>query len=107
MSRQSYVTTTWQKNIFTFTVNYTVHQIRTPIHCNIAANSVNSIYLGNFGMFYSMNEIEAKKPVIVEAESGDVETELNILHDDTIKYVSIQTRSSAFNPGKRNSGFSK
>ena len=54
-----------------------------------------------------MNEIEAKKPVIVEAESGDVETELNILHDDTIKYVSIQTRSSAFNPGKRNSGFSK
>ena len=50
-----------------------MHQIRTPIHCNIAANSVNSIYLGNFGMFYSMNEIEAKKPVIVEAESGDFE----------------------------------
>lgn len=47
----------------------------------------------------SLQKLESMKPVIVEAESGDVGSEFDILQDGSITYVSIQTNSTAYNPG--------
>ena len=95
------VTTEWQEYTFTFTVNDAVTYIRAPIHFSIAANTGDSIYIDNLKIYNVNDELEALKPVIVEAESGDVGSEFSILQDDTINYVSIQTNRTDYNPGSR------
>ena len=90
------VTTEWQEYTFTFTVNDAVTYIRAPIHFSIAVNVGNTIYIDNMKI---VNVEDALKPVIVEAESGDVGSDFSILQEDSIDYVTIQTNSAAYNPG--------
>jgi endo-1,4-beta-xylanase len=90
------VTAAWQEYTFTFTVDDAVEYIRAPIHFSISANTGDSIYIDNLRI---VNINDAITPVVIEAESGDVGNEFNILQDDTIDYVSIQTNSTAYNPG--------
>ncbi|HQM36937.1 MAG TPA: endo-1,4-beta-xylanase [Candidatus Marinimicrobia bacterium] len=45
--------------------------------------------------------VDAAKPVIVEAESGEVGTDFNILLAGDVEYVTIQTNSTAYHPGSR------
>ncbi len=92
------VTTEWQEYTFTFIVDDAVEYIRAPFHFSIAANVGDSIYVDNLKI-YNVNDL--LRPVIVEAESGDVGSDFSILQDDTIDYVTIQTNSAAMNPGSR------
>jgi len=92
------VTTDWQEYTFSFIVNDDVDYIRAPIHFSITANAGDSIYIDNLRI-YNVNDM--LKPVVTEAESGEVGDEYAILQDDTITYVSIQTNTSAYNPGSR------
>jgi endo-1,4-beta-xylanase len=94
--RPATLTTEWQefKMEFTITDNQTV--IRAPIHFNYAANVGNAIYIDNLTI---KNPTDALKPVIVEAESGDVGSDYSILQEDSTEYVAIQTNSTAYNPG--------
>ncbi|UCD37974.1 MAG: endo-1,4-beta-xylanase [Fidelibacterota bacterium] len=93
------VTTAWQEYTFTFTVDDAVTYIRAPIHFSLTANSGDSIYIDHLDIHNIQDEIEARKPVIVEAESGEVGADFNILQVDTVHYVSIQTNLIAYNPG--------
>ncbi|MBN2425148.1 MAG: carbohydrate binding domain-containing protein, partial [Calditrichaceae bacterium] len=93
------VTTEWQEYTFEFTVTDAVEYIRAPLHFSISANTGDSIYIDNLKIYNVNDALEALKPVIVEAESGEVGSEFSILQDDTIDYVSIQTNRTAFNPG--------
>jgi len=95
------VTAAWQEYTFTFTVDDAVTHIRAPLHFSLTANTGDSIYIDNLRIYNVEDEIEAQRPVIVEAESGDVGTDFSILQDDTINYVSIQTNSAGMNPGSR------
>jgi endo-1,4-beta-xylanase len=95
------VTTEWQEYTFTFTVDDAVSYIRAPIHLSMTANIGDSIYIDNLRIYNIKDELEALKPVIVEAESGDVGSDFSLLQDDTINYVTIQTNSTAYNPGSR------
>ncbi|MEJ2049635.1 MAG: carbohydrate binding domain-containing protein, partial [Calditrichota bacterium] len=90
------VNTAWQEYSFDFTVTDSVDYIRAPLHFSISANTGDSIYIDNLRI---VNINDAITPVVIEAESGDVGNEFNILQDDTIDYVSIQTNSTAYNPG--------
>jgi endo-1,4-beta-xylanase len=92
------VTTGWQEYAFTFTVDDAVTYIRAPLHFSVAANTGDSIYIDNLRIYNVEDELNALKPVIVEAESGVVGSDFNILQDDTINYVAIQTNGAAQNP---------
>lgn len=96
--RPATLTTEWQefKMEFTITDNQTV--IRAPIHFNYAGNVGKAIYIDNLTI---KNPADALKPVIVEAESGEVGSDYSILQEDSTKYVAIQTNSTAYNPGSR------
>ncbi|MBN2012114.1 endo-1,4-beta-xylanase [candidate division KSB1 bacterium] len=41
------------------------------------------------------------KPVVIEVESGDVGSDFNLVQEDSIEYVTIQTNRTEFNPGSR------
>jgi endo-1,4-beta-xylanase len=92
------VTTEWQEYTFTFTVNDAVEYIRAPLHFSLGENVGDSIYVDNLRI---VNVADLLKPVIVEADAGDVGSEFSILQDDTINYVSIQTDAATNNPGSR------
>ena len=92
------VTAEWQEYTFTFTVDDAVSYIRAPIHLSLADNTGDSIYIDHLDIHNVQDEIEALKPVIVEAESGSVGSEFSILQDNAIDYVTIQTNEIAYNP---------
>ncbi|MEJ2627483.1 MAG: endo-1,4-beta-xylanase [bacterium] len=99
--RPATLSTEWQKFTFEFTVTDDQTVIRAPVHFNYAANANNAIYIDNLVIIDAAAAEEAKKPVVVQAESGDVGSDFSILQDDTINYVSIQTDSDTSNPGSR------
>ncbi|MGD8779407.1 MAG: endo-1,4-beta-xylanase [Ignavibacteria bacterium] len=94
--RPATLTTEWQKFTMEFTVTDDQTVIRAPIHFNYSSNVDNAIYIDNLVI---NNVADALKPVIVEAESGDVGSDYSILQEDGTEYVSIQTNSTAFYPG--------
>ncbi len=96
--RPANLTTEWQKFTMEFTVTDNQTVIRAPIHFNYAANVGNAIYIDNLVINNIAGELEALKPVIVEAESGDVGSDYSILQEDSTEYVAIQTNSTAYNP---------
>jgi len=67
---------------------------------NTALSPENVLFLFENGKetFHWVGE-ESLKPVILEAESGDAGRDFDILQDDTVEYVTIQTDRTAFNPG--------
>ena len=94
--RPANLTTTWTAYTKDFTITDQETVIRAPIHFSYSANVGNAIYIDNFRIVY-LDEI--KKPVVVEAESGVVGSDFNILEEDSITYVTIQTNVAAYNPG--------
>ncbi len=93
--RPATLTTEWQEFTMEFTIfdNQTV--IMAPIHFNFAVNVGNVIYIDNL----VITNADAVKPIIVEAESGEVGSDYSILQEDSTEYVAIQTNSAAYNPG--------
>jgi endo-1,4-beta-xylanase len=79
----------WREFAFNFTVTDNVQWIRVPIHFNYAANTNNAIYIDNLQVIdLDLLDLIAK-PVIVQAESGLVGDDFEILEENEITYVRI------------------
>ncbi len=91
------LTTTWQQFTMQFTINDNRTIIRGPISCSFAGNVGNAIYIDNL----QITDVNAPmKPVIVEAESGNVGSNYSVLKDGNITYVTpIADWTSLTNPG--------
>ena len=94
--RPANLTTTWTAYTEDFTITDNETVIRAPIHFSYSANVGNAIYIDNFRIV-DLNEI--KKPVFVEAESGEIGSDFDVLTEGDITYVTIKTNSTAYNPG--------
>jgi len=90
------VNTTWREYTMQFTVNDNQTFIRGPIHFSIAANVGDTIWIDNQKI---VNIKDALKPIIVEAESGEIGADFAVLQDGDIHYVSTQVNNTALNPG--------
>ncbi|MDZ7723898.1 MAG: LamG domain-containing protein [candidate division KSB1 bacterium] len=66
---------------------------------NKALTADNVLYLFENGKntFHWVGE-EALKPVVVEAESGNMGSDFSVLQDDSVGYVMIESNATAFNP---------
>ena len=95
--RPATLTTQWQKFTMQFTVNDNQTFIRGPIHFGYAADTGNAIYIDNL----QITDVNAgKKPVIVEAESGNLGSNYPVLQSGGVTYVSVKTNLiNAGNPG--------
>jgi endo-1,4-beta-xylanase len=98
--RPANLTTQWQKFTMQFTVNDGQTVIRAPIHFYGAVDTGNSIYIDNLQI---VDPNAGKKPVIVEAESGQRGSHFQVLNDGGVTYVSTDTNwTSLTSPGDTN-----
>lgn len=95
--RPATLTTQWQKFTMQFTVNDNETFIRGPVHFSYSANTDNSIYIDNLQI---VDANAGKLPVIVEAESGKLGSNFQVLQDGNVTYVSPKTNwTNIGNPG--------
>jgi Beta-1,4-xylanase len=95
--RPATLTTQWQKYTMQFTVTDTQAYIRGPVHFSYAADIGNTVYIDNL-QIVDINV--GKKPVVVEAESGNVGSNYSVLKDGNLTYVTpITDWTSLTNPG--------
>jgi len=93
--RPANLTTAWKAFSSTFTVTDQETVIRAPIHFGYSGNVDNAIYIDNFSM---VNLNERDKPIIVEAESGEVGNDFAITESDALTYISIKNNGTAYFP---------
>lgn len=88
--RPATLSTQWQNFTMQFTVNDNQTVIRAPIHFYGTVDTGNGIYIDNLQI---VDPNAGKKPVIVEAESGQLGSHFKILQDSTngVTYVSTDT----------------
>jgi endo-1,4-beta-xylanase len=98
--RPAILTTSWQQFTMQFTVNDNQTYIRGPISFGFAGNVGNAIYIDNLQIVDDSIVQAGKKPIIVEAESGNVGSNYSVLNDGNITYVTPKTNwTSLTNPG--------
>ena len=83
--RPANLTTQWRKFSMQFTVNDNQTVIRAPIHFSYSGNADNPIYIDNLQI---VDVNAAKRPVIVEAESGKIGHMFSVHQDNSITYIS-------------------
>jgi endo-1,4-beta-xylanase len=95
--RPATLSTAWWKFSMQFTVTDSIKFIRAPIHFYGTVDTGNAIWIDNL----QITELNVdKKPVIVEAESGNSGSNFPILQDSTITYVDVNSNSAnTGNPG--------
>ncbi|HES60261.1 MAG TPA: T9SS type A sorting domain-containing protein [Caldithrix sp.] len=96
--RPANLTTEWKEFTTEFTVSDDQTIIRAPIHFSYAGNVGDTIYIDNLKIY---NPDDFITPLVIEAESGEVGNEFDVLSEDSIEYVTIQTNTAAFNPGSK------
>jgi endo-1,4-beta-xylanase len=92
--RNSKLTTEWKEYTLEFTVNDSKEIIRAPIHFSLAANVGSTIYVDNMKITKVVTPAEAKIPVVIQAESGIVGSNFDVVKDSkdtSITYVTIKT----------------
>ncbi len=95
--RPATLSTHWQKYTMQFTVTDGQTVIRAPIHFYGTVDTGNSIYIDNLQI---VDPNASKRPVVVEAESGDRGSNFPMLSDSTVTYVEVDTNTAnAENPG--------
>lgn len=84
------LTDEWQEFTFTFRITDQETYIRAPIHFSFAGNVGDAVYIDNLRI-YDPNF--GRTPIIVEAESGELGGDFEILEDedDGASYIAIQT----------------
>jgi endo-1,4-beta-xylanase len=91
------LTTSWKQYTMQFTVNDNQTVIRAPIHFSYSADTGNAVYIDNLQI---VDVNAAKKPVIVEAESGKLGHMFSVLQDNTITYITTDSNyTSTSSPG--------
>ena len=86
--RPANLATDWQLITFEFEITDQETFARAPIHFSLAANTGNTIYIDNLRI---VNINEARSPITVESDSGEIGNDFAILQDGDITYVSVQT----------------
>jgi len=95
--RPATLTTQWQNYTTQFTVTDTSRFIRGPIHFYGTVDTGNSIYIDNLRI---VDPNAGKKPVVVEAESGQLGSHFKALQDGGVTYITTDTTwTSLTNPG--------
>ncbi|MGE5798429.1 MAG: endo-1,4-beta-xylanase, partial [Ignavibacteria bacterium] len=90
------VSTEWQQYTLQFTITDAQTVIRAPIHFGLSPNIGDTIWIDNMRI---SNVEDALKPVVIEAESGTIGADIEVLQDGDIDYVSTQVQNTALNPG--------
>ena len=93
--RPANLTTDWKLFSTEFIVNDQETVIRAPIHFNYSGNVGNAVFIDNLRI---VNVEEIKKPVIVEAESGELGSEFDTLTTGDITYITPKTTWGTGNP---------
>ena len=93
--RPANLTTDWKLFSTEFIVNDQETVIRAPIHFNYSGNVGNAVFIDNLRI---VNVEEVKKPVIVEAESGELGSEFDTLTTGDITYITPKTTWGTGNP---------
>jgi endo-1,4-beta-xylanase len=86
--RPANLTTQWRKYTMQFTVNDNQTFIRGPIHFYSAADTGNAIYVDNLQI---VDVNAGKKPVVVEAESGQLGSSFSALQAGGVGYITPNT----------------
>lgn len=93
--RPANLTTDWKLFSTEFIVNDQETVIRAPIHFSYSGNVGNAVFIDNLRI---VNVEEVKKPVIVEAESGELGSEFDTLTTGDITYITPKTTWGTGNP---------
>ncbi len=95
--RPATLSTQWQKFSMQFTVNDGQTYIRGPIHFYGVVDTGNSIYIDNLQI---VDANAGKKPVVVEAESGQLGSYLKVLQETGATYIATDSNwTSLTSPG--------
>jgi endo-1,4-beta-xylanase len=81
----------WQEYAFDFTIGDDQTVIRAPIHFNYDGNIDTPVYVDHLRIARTTVDDELARPVIVEAESGEVGDQFDVLEDDTLTFVRVIT----------------
>ncbi len=81
--------TDWQEFTFEFTITDDEEYIRAPIHFSFSENDGNTIYIDNLQIINIADAIEATRPIVIEAESGTVGEDFDIIEEDGVTFVRI------------------
>lgn len=85
--RPAKLTTNWQEFAMDFTVDDEQTYIRAPIHFSITGNEESVIYIDNLQI--TEKDFD-KKPIIVEAESGQLGSGYSVLTDNEVTSVTAK-----------------
>ncbi len=98
--RPARLTTEWQGFTMEFTITDNQTIIRAPIHFNRAGNTGNTIYVDNLTIINKNDLPSPLKPIVLEAENAQLGSDLDILQDGDITYVTPKTNFiNGTNPG--------
>lgn len=89
------LSTEWQEFSFEFSITDTQIRARAPIHFGYAANVGNAIYIDNLQIIELEESPLKRRPVVVEATSGELGDDFATLEDDGISYITITTDGTA------------
>lgn len=88
--RPATLSTTWQQFNFSFTVKDTSTLIDGPIHFYGTVDTGNAIWIDNLQIW---DPNAAKRPLVVEAESGILGSNFSILKDSSSTYVDVDSNA--------------
>ncbi|AFN75321.1 xylanase [Melioribacter roseus P3M-2] len=98
--RPANLTTEWREFTMEFTITDTQKVIRAPIHFNKSVNVGNTIYVDNLTIINKNDLPSPLKPIVLEAEDGQLGSDLEVLQDGDITYVTPKTNFiNSTNPG--------
>jgi endo-1,4-beta-xylanase len=79
----------WQEFVMDFTITDNEEVIRAPIHFNYAANSARVLYIDDLRIVRPDDFEIMALPIIVEAESGDIGEDFEVIEEDGVTFVRI------------------
>jgi endo-1,4-beta-xylanase len=79
----------WQEFVMDFTITDNEEVIRAPIHFNYSVNQNRVIYIDNLQIVRPDDFEIMALPVVVEAESGDIGEDFDVIEEDGVTFVRI------------------
>lgn len=96
--RPATLSSDWQEFTFPFSISDQETFARGPIHFSLAASSGDTIYLDNLRIISDAAEMASRRPIVIQADSGDIGSDFAILEDGDISYIQIQTDGADYDP---------
>ncbi|HEX9933808.1 MAG TPA: endo-1,4-beta-xylanase, partial [bacterium] len=96
--RPANLDTAWQEFTFEFKITDQRNFARAPIHFSIAKDIGNTIYIDNLRIVNAKQVVASQKPIVVEAESGEVGSDFAVKSEGAVTYIQIQSNGTDFTP---------